>query len=181
MSDVSFTCGESSRIFHAHKYVLSTSSAVFFAMFYGNLVQKESTITIPDAHEESFVEFLRYLYTDNCKITAENAIGVMYLAKKYLIPSLAQKFCKVIEKSIKPDVFMVLEQAIQFDEKKLEALGYRFVENSGMYKFGRVLQYRITNIERFVKEGNADSSRSGIVQSSIEMGRLRMCETGYKY
>ena len=35
VSDVSFTCGESRRIFHAHKYVLATSSAVFFAMFYG--------------------------------------------------------------------------------------------------------------------------------------------------
>ena len=122
MSDVSFTCGESSRIFHAHKYVLATSSAVFFAMFYGNLAQKESTIPIADADEESFEEFLRYLYTDDCKITAENAIGVIYLAKKYLIPSLAEKCCKVVEKSIKPDnVFIVLEQAIQFDEKKLQA------------------------------------------------------------
>ena len=122
MSDVSFTCGESSRIFHAHKYVLATSSAVFFATFYGNLAQKESTIPIPDADEESFEEFLRFLYTDNCKITAENAIGVMYLAKKYLIPSLPQKCCEILEESIKPDnVFMLLERAIQFDEKKLEA------------------------------------------------------------
>ena len=40
MSDVSFTCGESSRIFHAHKYVLATSSAVFFAMFHGRDVAR---------------------------------------------------------------------------------------------------------------------------------------------
>ena len=30
MSDVSFTCGELRRIFHAHKYVLATISAVFY-------------------------------------------------------------------------------------------------------------------------------------------------------
>ena len=121
MSDVSFTCGESSRIFHAHKYVLATSSAVFFAMFHGDLAQKESTIRISDTDEKSFEEFLRFLYTDECKITAENAIGVMYLAKKYLIPSLAEKCSKVLEENIKPDnVFMMLEQAIKFDEKKLE-------------------------------------------------------------
>ena len=121
MSDVSFTCGESSRIFHAHKYVLATSSAVFFAMFHGDLAQNESTIRISDTDEKSFEEFLRFLYTDECKITAENAIGVMYLAKKYLIPSLAEKCSKVLEENIKPDnVFMVLEQAVQFDEKKLE-------------------------------------------------------------
>ena len=120
MSDVSFTSGESSRIFHAHKYVLATSSAVFFAMFYGNLAQKESPIRLEDTDDESFREFLRFLYTDDCKISAENAIGVMYLAKKYLVSSLAKK-C-VLEASINPDnVFTVLEQAMQFDEKKLEA------------------------------------------------------------
>ena len=121
MSDVSFTCGESSRIFHAHKYVLATSSAVFFAMFYGNLAEKESPICIPDAEEESFEEFLRFLYTDACKITAENAIVVMYLAKKYLVSSLAEKCCEILEASIKPDnAFAVLKQAVQFDEKELE-------------------------------------------------------------
>ena len=121
MSDVSFTCGESSRIFHAHKYVLATSSAVFFAMFYGNLAEKESPICIPDAEEESFEEFLRFLYTDACKITAENAIGVMYLAKKYLVSSLAEKCCEILEASIKSyNAFAVLEQAVQFDEKELE-------------------------------------------------------------
>ena len=123
MSDISFTCGETSRrIFHAHKYVLATSSAVFFAMFYGDLAQKESTIRLADTDEESLKEFLRFLYTDDCEITAENAIGVMYLAKKYLIPSLAEKCCDVLQASIKPDnVFAVLEQAVKFDEKKLEA------------------------------------------------------------
>ena len=122
MSDVSFTCGESSRIFHAHKYVLATSSAVFYAMIYGDLAEEESTICLTDVEEESFEEFLRFLYTDDCKVTPENAIGVLYLAKKYLISSLTEKCCKALEASIVPDnVFVVLEQAIQFDEKDLEA------------------------------------------------------------
>ena len=55
---------------HAHKYVLATSSAVFFAMFYGEIPPKEFPIRIEDAEEESFKEFLRFLYTDDCKITA---------------------------------------------------------------------------------------------------------------
>ena len=133
MSDVSFACGceKSCRIFHAHKYVLATSSAVFYAMFYGNLAQNESTIHMTDVEEESFEEFLRFLYTDDCKITAENAIGVMYLAKKYLISSLAERCCKVLEASITPDsVFVVLEQAIQFDEKDLETKCWDIVSNS---------------------------------------------------
>ena len=121
MSDVSFTCGESSRIFHAHKYVLATSSAVFFAMFYGSLAQKEFPIRLEDTDDESFKQFLRFLYTDDSEIRAENAIGVMYLAKKYLIWSLAEKCCSVLDKNIKPDnVVAVLDQAMQFHEKKFE-------------------------------------------------------------
>ena len=131
MSDVSFTCGESRRMFHAHKYVLATSSAVFFAMFYGELPPKEFPIRIEDAEEESFKEFLRFLYTDDCKITTENAIGVLYLAKKYLISSLAEKCCKILEASIKPEnVFAVLEQAIQFDEKELEEKSWDIISKN---------------------------------------------------
>ena len=128
MSDVSFTCGESRRIFYAHKYVLATSSAVFFAMFYGEIPPKEFPTRIEDAEEESFKEFLRFLYTDDCKITAENAIRVLYLAKKYLISSLAEKCCETLEASIKPEnVYVVLEQAIQFDEKELEEKSWDIV------------------------------------------------------
>ena len=128
MSDVSFTCGESRCIFHAHKYVLATSSAVFFAMFYGERAPKEFPIRIEDAEEESFKEFLRFLYTDDCKITAENAIGVLYLAKKYRIPCLPEKCRQILEASIKPEnVFAVLEQAIQFDEKELEEKSWDIV------------------------------------------------------
>ena len=128
MSDVSFTCGESRRIFHAHKYVLATSSAVFFAMFYGEIPPKEFPIRIEDAEEESFKEFLKFLYIDDCKITAENTIGVLYLAKKYLISSLAEKCCEILEASIKPEnVFAVLEQAVHFDEKELEEKSWDIV------------------------------------------------------
>ena len=128
MSDVSFTCGESSRIFHAHKYVLATSSAVFYAMFYGDMAHKESIISLTDAEDESFEEFLRFLYTDDCEITPENVIRVMYLAKKYFILTLAEKCSQVLQASIKPEnVFLVLKQAVQFEERELESKCWDFV------------------------------------------------------
>ena len=194
MSDVSFTCGESSRIFHAHKYVLATSSAVFFAMFYGDLAQKESPICLPDADEESFKQFLRYLYTDDCKITAENAIGVMYLAKKYLMTSLTEKCCTVLEASIKPDnVFLVLEQAIQFDEQKLEAKCWDIVSkkaqecinseafcNVGSHRLKALLKRRpleIAEVELFkavLKWVDGECSRQGINIEEDKTARRRV-------
>ena len=106
----------------------------FFAMFYGDLAQKEPIIRLVDTDEESFEEFLRFLYTDDCEITAENAIGVLCLAKKYLVTSLAEKCCNVLEASIEPDnVFAVLEQAIKFDEKKLEAKCWDIVTQTEVF------------------------------------------------
>ena len=71
------------------------------------------SIRLEDTDNESFKEFLCFLYTNNCKVRAENAIGVMYLAKKYLLWSLAEKCYKVLEANIEPDnVLTVLEQAM---------------------------------------------------------------------
>ena len=194
MSDVSFTCGESSRIFHAHKYVLATSSAVFFAMFYGDLAQKEFPICLPDADEKSFKEFLRYLYTDDFKIVAENAIGVMYLANKYLMSSLTEICCKVLEASIKPDnVFMVLEQIIQFDEQKLEAKCWDIVStktqecinseafcNVGSHTLNALLKSEtltITEVELFkavLKWIDSECSRQGMNIEEDKTARRRV-------
>ena len=194
MSDVSFTCGESSRIFHAHKYVLATSSAVFFAMFYGDLAQKESPIRLSDADEESFKEFLCYLYTDDCKITAENAIGVVYLAKKYLMSSLTKKCCKVLEGSIKPDnVFLVLEQAIQFDEQKLEAKCWDIISkktqecinseafcNVGSHTLNALLKSEtltVTEVELFkavLRWADSECTRQGINVEEDKTARRRV-------
>ena len=58
MSDIKFTCGESKRkYFYAHKYVLATSSPVFYAMFYGHLAEKNSVIHLEDAMKKALKSF----------------------------------------------------------------------------------------------------------------------------
>ena len=78
MSDVSFTSGE--RV--AYFMLINTCSrrAVLYSLlcFTANLAQQEFFIRLEDTDYESFKEFLGFLYTNNCKIRAENAIGVMY-------------------------------------------------------------------------------------------------------
>ena len=194
MSDVSFTCGESRRIFHAHKYVLATSSAVFFAMFYGEIPPKEFPIHIKDAEEESFKQFLRFLYTDDCKITAENAIGVLYLAKKYLISSLAEKCRKILKASIEPEnVFAVLEQAVHFDEKGLEEKSWNIVRKGtqeclnseafcdiGLHTLNALLKKEslaVTEVELFkavLKWTDSECARQGINIEEDKTARRRV-------
>jgi hypothetical protein len=121
MSDVAFSCDGSDKKFFAHKYVLATSSAVFHAMFYGELAEKNPVVHLSDTDEESLEEFLRFLYTDECNLTTHNAVFVLYLAKKYIVPFLAQKCVEFLEANLAVEnVSTVLQQALQFDEKKLE-------------------------------------------------------------
>ena len=121
MSDIAFSCEGSDKKFFAHKYVLATSSAVFYAMFYGELAEKNPVVHLSDTDEESLEEFLRFLYTDECNLTTDNAVFVLYLAKKYIVPSLAQKCIEFLEAHLAVEnVSTVLQQALQFDEKKLE-------------------------------------------------------------
>ncbi|CAB3993537.1 BTB POZ domain-containing 6-like [Paramuricea clavata] len=122
MSDIAFNiCEGSEKKFFAHKYVLATSSAVFYAMFYGKLAEKNSVVHLSDTDEESLEEFLRFLYTDECNLTTHNAMFVLYLAKKYIVPSLAQKCVEFLEANIAVEnVSTILQQALQFNEKKLE-------------------------------------------------------------
>ena len=131
MSDISFTCEGSDKIFHAHKYVLGTSSAVFHAMFYGDLAEKDSVVRLKDTDEESLEEFLTFLYTDRCNLTTDNAVSVMYLSKKYLVPSLTVKCVNILQRSIEGEnATSILEHALQFDEKNLENSCWEFIKSN---------------------------------------------------
>ena len=129
MSDVVLCCEGSSKEFRSHKYVLATSSSVFYAMFYGELAEKNSTVYLSDTNDESLEEFLRFLYTDDCNLTADNAVFLLYLAKKYIVPSLAEKCIEFLEANLAAEnVFVVLQQALQFDEKKLEKKCWHMID-----------------------------------------------------
>ena len=53
---------ESKRVIPAHKFVLSISSPVFEAMFYGELAKTKDSIELPDCAYESLLELPRYMY-----------------------------------------------------------------------------------------------------------------------
>ncbi|CAB3984990.1 BTB POZ domain-containing 6-like [Paramuricea clavata] len=129
MSDISFTWAGSDKTFYAHKYVLGTSSAVFHAMFYGGLAVKNSIVHLSDTNEESLEQFLRFLYTEECTLTADNVVAIMYLAQKYIIPLLNKKCVNFLLENLNlENVLDVLEQAVRFDEKELETRCWNVIE-----------------------------------------------------
>ena len=137
ISDVKFSMKDSnsdrqqSVVIPAHKYILSISSSVFFAMFYGEMAEPGDTIELPDCDSESFLELLRFVYYDEVKLTGSNVIQILYLAKKYLIPSLSDECTEFLLKLLSADnVFSVLPTAGMYEEASLVEKCWEMVDES---------------------------------------------------
>ena len=111
---------ESKQVIPAHKFVLSISSPVFEAMFYGELAETTDSIELPDCEYDSLLELLRYIYSDEVILSGSNVMGVLYLAKKYMVPSLADNCMEYLEDNLDPsNVFSILPSAQKYEEKSL--------------------------------------------------------------
>ena len=130
MSDVFFTVGKSEKMrIPAHKYVMGISSPVFYAMFYGRMAEKGCEIKIADCEPNSFMELLRYIYYDEAKIDPSNVFGILYLAKKYIVPFLAENCVQFLEENIDhQNAFTLLAQARYFCEPKLEEKCWEIID-----------------------------------------------------
>ena len=114
----------------AHKYVLAISGPVFCAMFYGDIAKKNDSVHLPDCHANGFLEFLRFLYSDEVKLTADSVLEVLYLAKKYIVPHLATKCVEYLEKEMNySNVFEILKYTRKFDEEDLVERCWQIIDN----------------------------------------------------
>ena len=125
-SDVKFVArtsdgeSESKRAIPAHKFVLSIGSPVFEAMLYGELAETSDIIELRDCEYESLLEFFRYMYSDEVNLSGSTVMGVLYLAEKYVVPSLVDKCTKYLHDNLDAsNVFDILPTADMFEEKDL--------------------------------------------------------------
>ena len=134
LSDVKFIVpmsnGESeSKVIPAHKLVLAIGSPVFFAMFCGQMADTRDSIELPDCEYEGVLELFRFIYSDDVKLTGSNVMHVLYLAKKYLVPSLAEKCAEFLRKNLDAsNAFSILSHAQKFEDKDLENRCWKVVE-----------------------------------------------------
>ena len=120
---------KSQKCIPAHKFILAISSPVFYAMFYGEMAETSGTIQLPDCDYESLLELFRFLYSDEVNLSGSNVMQVLYLAKKYLVPSLADKCTEYLQEHLEAsNVFSVLPQAQKFEDKDLEERCWRVIE-----------------------------------------------------
>jgi len=135
LSDVKFVVpvstgeSESKRVIPAHKFVLAISSPVFYAMFYGQMAETTDSIELPDCDYQSLLELFRFMYTDEANLNGSNIMQVLYLANKYMVPSLAEKCTEHLRDNLKAsNVFCILPHAQKFEDKDLEDRFWEVIE-----------------------------------------------------
>ncbi|CAG9853639.1 unnamed protein product [Phyllotreta striolata] len=122
MSDIKFIVGPpgSTHVIPAHKYVLSTGSSVFYAMFYGGLAEVKEEIEVPDVEPSAFLALLKYLYCDEAQLEADTVLATLYVAKKYIVPHLARACVTYLETSLTAkNACLLLSQSRLFEEFEL--------------------------------------------------------------
>ena len=139
LSDVSFvvrsSCGKkdakrAKMAIPAHKFLLSIFSPVFYAMFCGEMAEKSNTIDLPDCEYEGILEMLRYMYSHEVELHESNVLQVLYVAKKYILPSLAQKCVVFLTRNLDlANVLCVLSHAQKYDEKNLVDRCWEMIES----------------------------------------------------
>ena len=135
LSDIKFVVrkmdgeSESKQVIPAHKFVLSISSPVFESMFHGELAETRDSIELPDCDYESLLELFRFMYSDEVNLSGSNIMGVLYLAKKYMVPSLAEKCSEYLLKNLDPsNVFSILPSAQKYQEKDLMERCWKLID-----------------------------------------------------
>ena len=132
LSDVNFVVCDSqgeSKTIPAHKFVLAISSPVFFAMFFGKVAEIKDPVEICDCEYESLLELFRFIYSDEAKLNADNVMQLLYLSKKYMLPTLAEKCSAFLKKNLNAlNVFHILPDAQKYEEKDLMNHCWKLIE-----------------------------------------------------
>ena len=171
LSDVKFVVppstseSESKKTIPAHKFVLAISSPVFFAMFYGQMAETTDSIELPDCEYESLLELFRFMYTDEANLSGSNVMQVMYLANKYIVPSLTEKCTEYLRGNLKAsNVFCILPHAQKFEDKDLEDRCWKVIERRTEEA---VTSDEFVTVERSVVESVVKKERLNVTEVEL--------------
>ena len=77
------------------------------------------------------MELVRYMYSDEVNLSGSNVMGVLYLAKKYMVPSLADKCTEYLQENLDPsNVFSILPSTQKYEEKNLMDRCWKLIEQT---------------------------------------------------
>ncbi|KAL3104922.1 hypothetical protein niasHT_028454 [Heterodera trifolii] len=121
-------------LLHAHKLILKSASDVFEAMFRfdskngkAENASADNPVEVPDVEAAAFKVMLSFIYADDLsELDGENAMAVLYAAKKYGVAQLVSP-CLQIPIPKLSNVFLAFAQARLFDLEDFAHQCLRFI------------------------------------------------------
>ncbi|GFQ93316.1 speckle-type POZ protein A [Trichonephila clavata] len=128
--DVTFVVG--SKIFQAHKAILSARSCVFKAMFTSLLPINSGKVEISDISEETVEEMLQFIYSGEVGyLDVKNAMELYYAADKYELGSLKNICASIMVENVRTDnVIDILLLSYRHLNHDLEHVCITFITNN---------------------------------------------------
>lgn len=177
MCDVTLRVGDDRTPIKAHKYMLSSRSAVFHTMFEGSLPEK-GDITIPDVDEDTFRDILKYFYSDVITITNNNVKEMLYAADKYMLAAVKRECETVLKQTAKSEhATKALQTAYQYhlSDLQIESLDYIEMNTKACLLSEHAVSLSKDCLELILKSDYLDCTETDIYQFILKWGK-HQCE-----
>ncbi|KAH7705096.1 BTB (POZ) domain containing 3 [Aphelenchoides avenae] len=176
-TDVQFLAGNeqtSQEIVRAHSIILASASDAFCAMFFGEF-DKPSVIEVPDASPDTIRVMLKYVYLDKADITLENALPVLYIAKKYLITGLHKATVSYLRSHIKAsNICQFLPSLYLFEELTDMCWNLVDAESDNVLHSDDFLALDFETVKQIISRDTLSASEKTIFNRCIEWARAEL-------
>lgn len=137
ISDITFVCDvNDNKLIYAHSFELIKRSPKFFASF-KNSIGVCKVIPVANFTYDIFLEFIRFVYTDNCELNNDNVLDMLRVSKEYSVSMLEQRCINIIIDQMSVDtVCKYLELSIREGYEYIQYAALKFIEKN----FSQVLQ-----------------------------------------
>ncbi|KAL3106592.1 hypothetical protein niasHT_018234 [Heterodera trifolii] len=137
--------GDEKEVLPAHQFILKIASDVFEAMFRFDAKKERpenapanclADVEVPDIEPSAFKVMLSFIYTDDLSaLNGDNAMAVLYAAKKYNIPDLVRPSLQIPIYELR-NVFFAYAQALLFELEDFSFKCLRYICQNAAQLFG---------------------------------------------
>ncbi|XP_076080466.1 BTB/POZ domain-containing protein 2-like [Mytilus galloprovincialis] len=177
MCDVTLRVGDDRTPIKAHRYMLSSRSAVFHTMFEGSLPEK-GDIILPDVDEDTFRDILKYFYSDDITITNNNVKEMLYAADKYMLAAVKGECETVLKQTAQSEhATKALQTAYQYhlSELQKDSLDYIETNTKACLLSEHAVSLSRDCLEIILKSDYLDCTETDICQFILKWGK-HQCE-----
>lgn len=133
LCDVTFLVGSEKAQIRAHKFMLASSSPVFYSMFEGPMAEK-GEVAVIDIEPKIFTDILTFIYTDQVNVHPGNIQGLLYGSEKYMLKVLTDKCIHFLNSTVNNEnACVVFVTAYKFHLDHLEKSSFQFILQNGQH------------------------------------------------